>query len=131
MLKLYFGNTTSIISTILVIVFAILFGFVVVKKDVISHWGLLVLAIFFIGLFMSIMSGTRDGIAGPTPLFPASGWISIALSIGGALAFLMAIISLFKRSQDFWQLSFYILSGIIIAKTILVEVARIIMLIKK
>ena len=131
MYKLFFGSTSATISTILVVVFGLLFGFFLAKRSTINHWGLLVLCVFLIGLFMSIMSGMRDGIAGTSPLFPASGWISIVLSIGGALAFLIAIITLFVRKQDFWQLSFFMLSGIIIVKTIIVELSRIIMLIKK
>jgi len=48
------------------------------------------------------------------------------LFILGGLAIIAAIITLFIRKQDFWQISFYILSGIIIAKIIVTEVFRIV-----
>ena len=62
MLKLYFGSVFSTISTLLATVFVVFLALVAPRRDSITHWGTLVLVLFFLGLAMSIMSGMRDGI---------------------------------------------------------------------
>lgn len=130
MLKLYFGSTNSIISTLLIVVFGIFFGIVLAKRNSITHWGLLVLILFFLGLFMSIMSGMKDGMGTPASLIPNNHWMMAALCILGGLVFLIGIITLFIRKQDFWQVSFFMISGIIIIKILLTEGFRIANLLK-
>lgn len=131
MIKLYFGNVTTIISTLTIIGFAIFFGYTIARRESINNWGLLVLVLFFIGLFMSIMSGSKDGMGTSASIFAVGGPIFIMLSILGGLAFLIAIATIFIKKQDFWQVSFYAISTIIIIKTIVVEVSRIILMLKK
>jgi hypothetical protein len=126
MLKLYFGSIPSTISTVLVIIFCVFFGLVMNKRTQITHWGILVLLMFLLGLFMSMMSGFKDGTGTPNPVIPNNHWGMTVLCILGGIAFLVAIVALFVRKQDFWQISFYILSSVIIVKTLLTEVIRIV-----
>lgn len=130
MLKLYFGNSSTIISTLLIIVFGMFFGMVMAKRSTITHWGILVLLMFFLGLFMSMMSGMKDGMGTASSIIPMNHWTMTVLCVLGGLAFLIAIVTLFVRKQDFWQISFYILSSIIIVKVLLTEGIRIVNLIK-
>lgn len=125
MLKLFFGSTYSTISTFLIIAFGVFFGIVMAKRVSITHWGWLVLIVFFVGLAMSMMSGFKDGMGTANSLIPNNHWSMTVLCILGGLAFVAGIISLFVRKQDFWQISFFILSGIIIVKTLLTEGYRI------
>lgn len=124
-MKLYFGSTSSLISTLLLVVFGIFFGLVLSRRSTITHWGWLVLAMFFLGLFMSMMSGMKDGMGTAASLIPNNHWSMLVLCVLGGLAFLVALITLFVRRQDFWQISFYILSGIIIVKVLITEGIRI------
>lgn len=130
MLKLYFSDVSTIISTVLIIGFGVFFGIVTGKRNNISHWGILVLVLFFVGLAMSMMSGMKDNISTPSALIPNKHWAMTLLSILGGLAFVVGIIMLIIRRQNFWQFGFYMLSAIIIAKTVMVEVYRIIMYIR-
>jgi len=125
MLKLYFGSVFSAISTLLATVFVVLLALVAARRDSITHWGILVLVLFFLGLAMSIMSGMKDGIGTAAPLIPSKYWLMTVLCLLGGLAFLIGGAALFVRNQVFWKVSFYVLSGIITLKTILVEVFRI------
>lgn len=119
MLKLYFGSVFSTISTVLATVFAVFLALVAPRRDSITHWGSLVLVLFFLGLAMSIMSGMRDGIGTATPLIPNKHWLVTVLCVLGGLAFLTGGAALFVHNQAFWQVSFYVLSAITILKTIL------------
>lgn len=125
MIKLYFGSVPSILSTLFIVAFAVFFGWVTARRASIGNWGTLVLVLFIFGLLMSFMSGTKDGIATEASVIPMGHWVMAALCILGGLAFLAGIIALFVRRQEFWQVSFYLLSGIVIAKTLLTEGFRI------
>lgn len=131
MLKLYFSNISSIISSVLIVVFAVLLGMATARRNSVDNWGALVLCLFFMGLMMSIVSGTKDKVGTLTALFPINNWAFIVLSILGALAFIVEIIMIFIRKQDFWQFGFYMLSVIILIKIIIVEGIRIITYIKR
>jgi isoprenylcysteine carboxyl methyltransferase (ICMT) family protein YpbQ len=126
MIKLYFSKATDVISLILIVGFSVFFGMVNARKSNIEGWGKYVLVVFLVGLLMSMMSGMRDAMGTPIAIFPNNNWACILLSVLGGLAFVIGIISIFIRKQNFWQISFYMLSIIIIAKTALVEVYRII-----
>ncbi len=125
-MKLYFGNVSTIISTILILGFVILFSIVFVNRASINHWGFLVLSMFILGLAMSIFSGIKDGVGTPNMLIPAKGWVMTTLTLLGILAFALGVVMLFVRKQSFWQFRFYALSADIIFKTIIVEIFRII-----
>ncbi len=126
MLKLYFGSVFSTISTLLAVAFALFFALVTARRASISHWGLLTLAMFVLGLLMSMMSGMKDGMGSPTSVIPLKHWMMTALSVLGGLAFLSGLLALIIRNQAFWQISFYLLSAIIILKVLLTEVYRIV-----
>ena len=126
MLKLYFGNVSTTVSTLLALVFAVFFSLVTKNRANITHWGILTLVMFFLGLAMSMMSGMKDGMGTAAAVFPNKHWVTIVLSILGGLGFLAGLLALIRRNQDFWQTSFYLLSSIIILKVLMTETFRII-----
>jgi len=126
MVKLYFGSVSAAISTLLALAFAVFFALVTARRTGITHWGLLTLAVFILGLAMSMMSGMKDGMGTPEAILPSKHWVTIALSVLGGLCFLMGVLALIVRKQAFWQLSFYLLSSVIILKVVLTEAFRII-----
>lgn len=126
MLKLYFGSVFSAISTLLAVAFAVFFALVTARRASISHWGLLTLAMFLLGLIMSMMSGMKDGMGSPSSVIPLKHWMMTALCVLGGLAFLSGLLALIIRNQTFWQVSFYLMSSIIILKVLLTEAYRIV-----
>ena len=126
MLKLYFGNANATISTLLAAAFAVFFALVTKNRAGITHWGILTLVMFFLGLAMSIMSGMKDGMGTAASIMPNTHWVTIVLMAAGGLGFLSGLLALIIRNQAYWQASFYILSSIIILKIIVTETYRII-----
>lgn len=131
MLKLYLSGISNIISTLLIIGFGVLFGMTTARRNGINHWGVLVLVVFFTGLLMSMMSGMKDNMSTPTAIFQTGSMSMIILCILGGLCFIIGIIMIFLRRQDFWQIGFYMLSSIIIIKILLVESIRVITYLNK
>ena len=125
MIQLYFGSVPSILSTLLFLGFGVFFGVTLSKNAQIKHWGRVTLVVLLVGIVMSALSGTKDAVGTPTALFAMDSFVFIAASVLGGLAVLLGIITLFVRRQRFWQVAFYATSGIIILKTLLVEIARI------
>lgn len=124
MINLYFGNIVNTISTTLILLFVLFFGLVTAKFNIITHWGILVLGMLLFGLSMSIMSGFKDGMGTAAQLIKNGHWSMTLLCILGGLAFLIGIVAIFIRNQNFWKFSFYTLSFIVIIKTLLTESIR-------
>lgn len=126
MIKLYFRDFPTLLSTLLILGFFIFFGIVTTKRTTIDNWPILVLATFFMGLLMSIMSGTKDKVGTMSALFPTNNMFFIGLSVLGVLAVIIGIITLILRKHDFYQFAFYALSSIILVKIIVVEIIRVV-----
>ncbi|HSK68083.1 MAG TPA: hypothetical protein VLA21_02345 [Candidatus Limnocylindria bacterium] len=127
MLKLYFGTLTAAISTLLAVAFAVFFAVVMSRRSSITHWGLLTLAMFVLGLAMSMMSGMKDGMGTAASVLPMKHWVTIALSVVGGLGMLTGVLALFIRNQGFWQAGFYALSAVIILKLVMTEAFRVVL----
>lgn len=125
-LKLYFGSLPSLISTALIVGFAVFFGFALAGRGSIAHWGLLLLIMLVLGFAMSIVSGIKDGAGSASAVVPAKHWTMTVLSVLGVLALLTGAVSLFIRKQSFWRTGFFILASIVIAKTLLTEILRVV-----
>ena len=125
MLKLYFGNIPTTISTLLFAVFVVFFTIVTSRRAEISHWGILTMCMFFLGLMMSMMSGMKDGMGTHASVIPAQHWVMTVLCVLGGLGFLSGLAALIIRKQVFWQVSYYLLSAIIIVKMLVTEAYRV------
>ena len=125
MLSLYFGSASAIISTIQIIVFAVVLALAIRNNSRIQHWGRMTAFLLLFGISMSALSGMKDAVGTPEGLFPVGGFVFIAASVLGSIGVLVGLVTLFVRRQRFWQVAFYATAGIIILKVLLVEVARI------
>jgi|GEM_PF-5401954 len=125
MSKLYFSAPWNLVSTIALLVFFLFFGWIVSKNSNITNWASLVLIVFFYGMFLSFLSGMKDGIGSPNSVIPMQGWEMTSLCLLGAVAVVVGAVSLFFRRAGVWQISFYLISGVVIVKTILTEGIRI------
>jgi hypothetical protein len=124
--ELFFADVFTVISTALAFGFIVFFSSIVINNKQIEHWGWFVFLMLLLGLAMSIMSGMKDHVGTPEAIFSAGSKVILMSSILGGLAFLVGILSLIIRKQDFWRIAFFAVSGIIIIKILLVETSRII-----
>ena len=126
MIKLYFGNVPSILSTILFLFFVAFFIRTMKKNDGDRKWKKAAIITVLMGTAMSALSGIKDSVADTmavsfeqmnTPL-------AILCALGG-MAMIMGVVAAFCKKEKINKGLFCTLSFIIIAKTIVVEVLRI------
>lgn len=137
MLNLYFKNIiyTKTTISILFLLFYILFLFV--KRNSINHWGIFIAGLVVLGLWVCTYAATRDGlhltiqkaIDGTTEqgLFSL---ISLPTVIGALLAAVIivsAIVSIFTHTLSARKMIFFIMSGAIGGKIVVMEISRIVM----
>lgn len=126
MIKLFFGNIPTILSTGLIVVFVIFLKDVLSKDPQITKWSSLALRMFLLGFIMSAMSGVKD-YSGMEPAiqFGPGNKAFIVLSVLGVIGILFGVWAFITKNQSAHRTIFYALSVIIIIKTVIVEVMRI------
>lgn len=130
MIHLYFGSISRVLSSGLILSAVIFMVYTFSQREI--QWGRTFTVLFFLGLFLSIMSGTRDGI-GTAGGFPTQGKLFIALCGLGILGFIVgiaALLSKFFNTTIIFQYGSYLLMAVIVVKTFLVEAYRISQLLK-
>jgi hypothetical protein len=136
-MNLYFGNFTSIISTILVIGVFIYIGITIGKQNEITSWGKRIIILALWGLLICIFAAARDGYALSVQvsmgeqvspgLFTLDSIQSTLGCIGGAVIAFCSLSSIFVRKQGYRKAMFFILSAAIIFKTLVIEISRILL----
>ena len=126
MIKLYFGSVPSILSTILLLVFVVFFIITVEKPNSARKWKKAAIITVLMGTAMSALSGIKDtfGDVMAVSFEQMNPPLAVLCALGG-MAVLMGIIAAFCRKEKINKWIFYALSIIIIVKTIVVEVLRI------
>jgi len=130
----YFGDSLSTMTTLLI---TGVLGFILVTLAIhrrIPLWGRRVLVLSAWGFTACVFAAARDGYylsvqastnPGITPgLFSADSAQSVLGSLGGAIIVLCAILCLFIRNQKFRKTFFFVISAIVAAKVLLVELER-------
>lgn len=126
MLNLYFGNVPSILSTILFLIFVVFFITTVKRTDNGRKWKIAAIITVVMGTAMSALSGIKDSCADTMAVSFEQMNLPLAILCAlGGMALLMGIVSIFCKKQKINKGIFFALSLIIIAKTIFVEVLRI------
>ena len=133
-MKLYFGNISSIISTILIIGILVYIWNPVAKRSEINSWGKKVALLALWGLLICIFSSTRDGYVQSVQaamdskvlpgVFTADSIQSTLCSLGGAVIAFSSISSIFVKKQGYRKAMFYILSAAIVFKVFVIEISR-------
>ena len=126
MLNLYFGNVPNILSTILFLVFIIYFIKTIKKPDGEKKWKKAVIMTVLMGTAMSALSGIKDSFADKMAVsFEQMNLPLAILCVLGGTAWLIGVVTIFCKKEKINRGLFYILSFIIIIKTIIVEALRI------
>lgn len=135
-MKLYFGNTVSTVTTLMIILMYAGIGYSVYNRVNIQFWGRRTLVLAIYGLVICCFAAARDGfdktvqnaIDGSCArgIFSLMSVPTVAAYIGAVAIVLSGIATLFSKNQQFREICFYIMSGGVTLKVMAIELARII-----
>ena len=136
-MKLYFGNTTAAVTTIMIVALIGFIGYSIWNRTSINSWGRRSLFLLVFGLVVCCFAAARDGLdktiqcaidgSCAPGLFPL---VSLPTAIGciDALIIIVAVIATpiakTQRAREIW---FYVMSGGAVLKIVTMEIARIIL----
>lgn len=136
-MKLYFGNTVTTVTTIMLL---LLFGFIgtsIWTRSNINCWGRRSLFLLVYGLTICCFTAARDGLdktiqntidgSCATGLFPLVSIPNLIGCIGAAIIIIAAIATPIAKTQHMREIWFYIMSGGVMMKIVVIEIARLFM----
>ena len=137
-MKLYFGDRTTTVTTIMIIALVGFIGYSVWNRDTISFWGRRNLFLLIYGLVICCFAAARDGLdktiqaaiaidGSCTPgIFPLVSIPTIVGCIGAAMIIVAAVATPIARSQRMREIWFYVMSSGVMLKVVVMEIARMI-----
>ena len=135
MIKLYFGNTATTVSTFMILALLGFIGYSIVNRAGISYWGRRSAVLLIFGLVACCFAAARDGLdrtiqhtidgSCAPGLFPLISVPTIVGCIGAALIVIAAIATPIAKTQRMRKVWFYIMSGGTVLKIVTMEAARI------
>jgi hypothetical protein len=126
--KLYLGNIKNIISTLLLGGCAAFCITTICEDSGNVDWKKSSLILLFWGICLSAASGVKDSSNDKNKVivsFESANKTLISLCGLGGSGLLLGIISRLINKEDIFRYTFFILSGIIAVKTLIVEILRI------
>ena len=135
-MKLYFGNTVTTVTTIMILVLLGFIGESIAKRININYWGRRSLFLLVYGLVICCFAAARDGLEKTIQntidgscapgMFSLVGIPNLIGCIGAAIIIIAAIATPIAKSQHMRQIWFYVMSGGVMLKILVMEAARII-----
>lgn len=135
-MKLYFGNTVTTVTTIMILVLLGFIGESIANWTNINYWGRRSLFLLAYGLVICCFAAARDGldktiqntIDGSCDLgmFSLVSIPNLIGCIGAIIIIIAAIATPIAKSQHMRQIWFYVMSGGVMLKILVMEVARVI-----
>lgn len=137
MLKLYFGNKVTTITTIMIISLVAFIVYTFINRDKIDYWGRRTLFIVAYGLIICCYAATRDGLdktiqcaidgSCQPGIFKLVSFQTIIGCIGAGIIIISGISTLFVRKQNIREILYFTMSGGILLKIMTIEISRICM----
>ena len=135
-MKLYFGNAVTTVTTIMILSLVGFTGYSIINRSNIHFWGRRSLFVLAYGLVICCFAAARDGLD-KTIQYTIDGscnpglfsLVSVPTIIGCVLAAIIIIAAIatpIARSQHMREIWFYVMSGGVMLKIVVVEVGRII-----
>ena len=135
-MKLYFGNTVMTVTTIMILVLLGFIGESIANRTNINYWGRRSLFLLAYGLVICCFAAARvgldktiqntiDGSCAPG-MFSLVSIPHLIGCIGAAIIIIAAIATPIAKSQHMRQIWFYVMSGGVMLKILVMEAARII-----
>ena len=136
-MKLYFGNTTTTNTTILIFSLLGFIGYSVWHRADIQFWGRRSLFLAFFGLLICCFAAARDGLdktiqcaidgSCAPGIFPLISFPNLIGCVGAALILVAGIATLFSKSQHAREIWFYVMSAGALLKIVTLEIARMVL----
>ena len=133
-MKLYFGNTVSTATTLMILAMLGFIGFSVYNRESIQYWGRRSAFLLVFGLVACCFAATRDGLdktiqntidgSCAPGLFPLVGIPTIIGCVGAMLIIIAAVATPIAKTQRAREIWFCIMSGGALMKIITTEIAR-------
>lgn len=135
-MKLYFGNTVTTVTTIMILVLLGFIGGSIANQTNINYWGRRSLFLLAYGLVICCFAAARDGLdktiqnmidgSCAPGVFPLISIPNLIGCVGAAIIIIAAIATPIAKSQHMRQIWFYVMSGGVMLKILVMEVARVI-----
>ncbi len=135
-MKLYFGNTVTTFTTIMLLLLLGFIGESIANRTNINYWGRRSLFLLIYGLTICCFAAARDGLdktiqntidgSCAPGVFSLVSIPNLIGCIGAVIIIIAAIATPIARSQHTRQIWFYIMSGGIMMKILVMEIARMI-----
>ena len=135
-MKLYFGNTTTTVTTVMILALLGFIGWSVFNRAVIQYWERRSLLLLVFGLVVCCFAAARDGLdktiqcaidgSCAPGLFPLISIPTIVGCVGALLIIVAAIATPIAKTQKMREVWFYVMSGGAMLKIVTMEIARII-----
>ena len=134
-MKLYFGNTITTATTLMLFALLSLIGWSVVNRSSIQYWGRRSTVLLVFGLVICCFAAARDGLdktiqhaidgSCAPGLFPLISVPTIVGCIGALLIIVAAIATPIAGTQKMREIWFYVMSSGAVLKIATMEIARI------
>ena len=136
-MKLYFGNTTTTVTTVMILALLGFVGYSFANRTNIQYWGRRSLLLLVFGLVICCFAAARDGLDKTIQcaidgscmpgIFPLVSVPTIIGCIGALLIIIAAIATPIAKTQKMREVWFYVMSGGAVLKIVTMEIARIIL----
>ncbi len=135
-MKLYFENMVTTVITLMIISLVGFIGYSIWNRNMISFWGRRNLFLLIYGLVICCFAAARDGLdktiqaavdgSCAPGIFPLVSIPTIVGCIGAAMILVAAVATPIARSQRMREIWFFVMSGGVMLKVVVMEIARII-----
>lgn len=136
-MKLYFGNTVTTATTVMILALLGFIGYSLFNRADILYWGRRSVILLVFGLVICCFAAARDGLdktiqhaidgSCAPGLFPLVSAPTIVGCIGALLIIIAAIATPIARTQRMREIWFFVMSGGTVLKIVTMEIARIIL----
>lgn len=135
-MKLYFGNTTTAVTTVMILALLDYIGYSFINRTNIQYWGRRSLLLLVFGLVICCFAAARDGLdktiqcaidgSCAPGIFPLVSIPTIIGCIGALIIIVAAIATPIAKTQRAREVWFFLMSGGAVLKIVTIEIARII-----
>lgn len=136
-MKLYFGNTVTTLSTLMLLALLGFIGGTVVRRASISYWGRRTAVLLVFGLVVCCFAAARDGLdktiqcaidGSCVPgVFSLVSVPTVVGCIGALLIVIAAIATPIAKTQHARQIWFYVMSAGAVVKILTMEISRLLL----
>ena len=134
-MKLYFGNTVTTVTTLMILSLLTFIGYSVYYRDTVTRWGLRSAVLLVFGLLVCCFATARDGLdktiqhavdgSCAPGIFPLVSIPNLVGCVGALLILIAAVATPIARTQKTREIWFYVMSFGAVLKIVTVEIARI------